>query len=132
MIQLLYTYNNEDILKEELKLLGLPFISVNEMLENSYLTVLEVNEVDTLENALKQPPLKMDFIGTYNMDGTQYIWTEPGSIQRNHSINKYKNSLKGEPTEEEALEIQVNKISGKPDRIINTYGTTNNKQWIIR
>ena len=66
------------------------------------------------------------------MTGEQYIWTEPGETSRNHSISKYKSMLRDvveydeegveisrrRPTETEALNTQVNKISGYNDREI--------------
>ena len=93
---------------------------------------MESTLVTAFEDALKQPPLAMTFVGSYNTDGTQFIWTEPTEIQRNHSINKYKNKLKdvieydenGEvigshpPSEAEALNTQTNKIFGWSDRIL--------------
>ena len=107
--------------------LNLPFITVTEMLEGAYLTVIESEDVTTLEDALKQPPDKMEFIGSYEMNGEQFIWTEPTEKQRNHSINKYKGKLKNvddgnggtrPPTEIEALNTQVNLIDGWDNRIL--------------
>jgi len=134
-IQLLYTYQDEAILKEVLQGngtegstgLGYPFIKVPEMLEGAYLTVIKSEDVTVLEDALKQPPLKMEFIGSYEMNGEQFVWTEPTEIQRNHSINKYKGKLKNvddgnggtrPPTEAEALSTQVNLIAGHQNRIL--------------
>ena len=133
MIQLLYTYEDESILRGALASFKLPFIKIPEMLDNSYLTLIEPELVSDLEDALKQPPLKMSFVGSYKMNGEQYIWTKPKERQRNHSINKYKNGLKdvveydedGEetsrrrPNENEALDTQVNKIFGWNDRELN-------------
>lgn len=130
MIQLLYTYLDSEILKGVCEDFNIPFITVSEMLEDSYLTLIDSDMVTDFEDALKQPPLKIFFIGSYNMDGSQYIWTEPTEIQRNHTINKYKNDLKdiiiyneqGEPigsrrpTTQEALDTQVNLILGRPNR----------------
>ena len=118
MINLIYNYTDKDVLKDVLKDLNLPFIAIPEMLDNMYLTLLEADKVTELEDALKQPPLKMTFVGTYNIDGSQYVWTEPTEKQRNHSISKYKNKLKngGELTNEEAKQVQVNKIYGYNDR----------------
>ena len=111
---------------------NLPIIAIPEMLDDMYFTLIKPEDVTALEDALKQPPLKMTVGGSYNMDGTQYIWTEPKEKSRNHSINKYKNNLKDvveydengdeisrrRPTEAEALAIQVNKICGCDDRIL--------------
>jgi len=69
-------------------------------------------------------------IGSYNLDGSQYIWTAAGETSRNHSISKYKSMLRDvveydiegveisrrRPTESEALNTQVNKIAGYNDR----------------
>jgi hypothetical protein len=94
--------------------------------------VIEPTEVTDFEDYLKSAPDKMIFIGSYNSDGSQYVWTEPQELVRNHSINKYKNSLKDiveydengdetskrRPTENEALNTQVNKVYGWNDRNI--------------
>jgi len=130
MIQLLYIYLDVDILKDACEEFNIPFITVSEMMENSYLTVIEPDMVTPFEDYLKEAPNKIFFIGSYNMDGSQYIWTKPTEIQRNHTINKYKNDLRdviiyneqGEPigsrrpTTEEALNTQVNLIFGTPNR----------------
>ena len=118
MIQLIFEYKDIDVLSEVLKSFNYPFIVVPEMIEDMYLTLLEADKVTELEDALKQPPLKMTFAGTYNVDGSQYIWTEPTEKQRNHSISKYKNKLinRSDYTDEEAKQIQVNKIYGYNDR----------------
>ena len=130
MIQLIFEYKDIDVLKEVLNNFNYPVIAVPEMSEDMYLTLLESDKVTELEDALKQPPLKMTFVGTYNIDGYQYIWTEPTEKDRNHSINKYKNKLNNKITydengdviedrpytEEEAKNVQVNKIYGYNDR----------------
>ena len=139
LISILYEYTDEAILREVAQgaeenpsVFNVPTISVSEMLENAWHTLIESSEVTAFELALKQPPLKMTFIGSYNQDGSQYIWTEPTEIQRNHSINSYKNKLKdvidydenGEPigshrpSEAEALATQVNLIFGQDNRIL--------------
>jgi hypothetical protein len=132
VINLIYNYTDIDVLKEVLEGLNLPLITISEMLENTYLILIEAERVTELEDALKQPPLKMEFVGSYNIDGSQYIWTAPTEIQRNHSINKYKDKLRnyivydedGEIIEdrpytiEEAKSVQVNKIYGNSDRIL--------------
>ena len=118
MIQLIFEYTDKDVLEEVYSELKYPLIDIPEMLDDMYLTLLPANEVGDLEDLLKQPPLKMEVVGTYNLDGTQYVWTEPGETKWNHSINKYKNKLRGEYTEEEAANRQVNKIAGYPDRIL--------------
>jgi len=110
-----------------------PIIKVPEMSEDIYLTVIEAEDITNLEDALKQPPLKMTFVGTYNEDGSQYVWTKPTEKQRNHSISKYKNKLntkktydengdivdEREYTEEEAKSVQVNIIYGYNNRILD-------------
>jgi hypothetical protein len=132
VINLIYNYTDIDVLKEVLEDLNLPLITISEMLEDMYLVLIEAERVTELEDALKQPPLKMEFVGSYNIDGSRYIWTSPTEIQRNHSINKYKDKLRnyivydedGEIIEdrpytiEEAKSVQVNKIYGNSDRIL--------------
>jgi hypothetical protein len=133
VINLIYNYTDIDVLKEVLEDLNLPLITISEMLEDMYLVLIEAERVTELEDALKQPPLKMEFVGSYNIDGSQYVWTAPTELQRNHSINKYKDKLRnyvvydedGEIIEdrpytiEEAKSVQVNKIYGNSDRILD-------------
>jgi len=99
-------------------------------MNDSYLTLIEPENVTAFITALKQPPLKLTIIGSYNMDDSQYIWIAAGETSRNHSINKYKSMLRDKveydiegneisrrrPTETEALNTQVNKIAGYNDR----------------
>mgnify|MGYP000197155714 FL=1 len=140
-IQLIIDYEKEDIFEEvlnsvdadSLRVFNFPYVKISEM-NDSWLVICEPDDVTDLETALKLPPLRMNIIGTYNMDGTQYIWTEPKEIQRNHSINKYKSKLKDKitydedgnetnsrrPTESEALETQVNLIYGFPKRVLTS------------
>ena len=133
LISILYEYTDEAVLRavaqgteETPSEFNVPTISVPEMIPDMWNTVMESTLVSDFEDALKQPPLKMTFVGSYNTDGTQFIWTEPTEIQRNHNINKYKNKLKdvieydesGEPigshppSEAEALDTQTNKVFG--------------------
>lgn len=132
MIQILFDY--EDISKlleiadgDDFKL---NIIDIPEM-NDAYLTLIAPEKVADFVAALKLPPLRFDMIGSYNMDGSQYIWTkENGQISWNHSINKYKAKLKDiveydeegveisrrRPTTVEASATQVNKIMGWSDR----------------
>jgi len=135
LITILYEYTDEAILREVAQgsnEFNVPTIPISEMLPNIWNTLIESTMVSAFEDALKQAPLKMTFIGSYNQDGSQFIWTEPTETSRNHSINKYKNKLKdvieydenGEPinshrpSDEEALNTQVNKIYGLSDRVL--------------
>ena len=118
MIQLIFEYTDKVVLEDVFSGFTYPLIPVPEMLEDMYLTLLPANEVSNLDDLLKQPPLKMEVVGTYNLDGSQYVWTEPTETKWNHSINKYKNKLRGDYTEGEAQNRQVNKIAGYPDRIL--------------
>ena len=124
MIQLIYDYEDATIAEDICTDFNIPFIVIPEM-HDAYLTLIEPERVGEFETALKLPPLRFDVIGSYNRDGSQYIWTEPTEKKWNHSINKYKNSLNDipdgnggfrPPTTAEALNIQVNKISGDGDR----------------
>ena len=138
MIQLIFEYGDEAVLREiaigteeNPSVFNLPIIVIPEM-KDAYLTLIELEKVTEFITALKQPPLKLTIIGSYNMDGSQYIWTESGETSRNHSINKYKSMLRDKieydiegveisrrrPTEAEALNTQVNKIAGYNDRQI--------------
>lgn len=132
MIQLIIDYEDKEVFDIVLSNTNYINIVIPEM-ENAWLVLLKPEEVTDLEDLLKQPPLKMGIVGSYNMDGTQYIWTEPGEKNRNHSINKYKNKLRPKKvydennelisetpyTEAEALSKQVNLIAGHPERILN-------------
>ena len=131
MIQLIFEYGDEQTVKviAEQPQINVPIIVIPEM-NDSYLTLIEPENVTAFIAALKQPPLKLTIIGSYNMDGSQYIWTAAGETSRNHSINKYKSMLRDKveyniegveisrmrPTDAEALNTQVNKIAGYNDR----------------
>ena len=136
MIQIIFDYQDEAVLREiaigteeNPSVFNLPVIVIPE-LENAYLTLIEPEKVTEFITALKKPPLRFNMIGSYNMDGSQYIWTESGETSRNHSINKYKSMLRDKieydiegveisrrrPTDAEALNTQVNKIAGYNDR----------------
>ena len=131
MIQLIFEYGDEQTVKVIAEQINVPIIVIPEM-NDSYLTLIELENVTAFIAALKQPPLKLTIIGSYNIDGSQYIWTASGETSRNHSINKYKSMLRDKveydidgveisrrrPTEAEAeaKTTQVNKISGYNDR----------------
>jgi len=136
MIQIIFEYQDEVVLREiaigteeKPSVFNLPVIVIPEM-ENAYLTLIEPEKVTEFITALKKPPLRFTMIGSYNMDGSQYIWTASGEKSRNHSINKYKSMLRDKveydiegveisrrrPTEAEAKTTQVNKIAGYNDR----------------
>jgi len=140
MINLLIDYEDGDVFKEVLdsvdeegnRLYPHSYSKVSEM-DDSWMVVCMPEDVTILEEGLKLPPLRLVIIGTYNEDGSQYIWTLPQEIQRNHSINKYKTKLKDikeydeegnetssrRPTEAEALNTQVNNIYGWNKRVLN-------------
>ena len=129
MIQLIFEYGDEQTVKVIAEQINVPIIVIPEM-NDSYLTLIEPENVTGFIAALKQPPLKLTIIGSYNMDGSQYIWIAAGETSRNHSISKYKSMLRDKveydiegveisrrrPTESEALNTQVNKIAGYNDR----------------
>ena len=129
MIQLIFEYGDEQTVKVIAEQINVPIIVIPET-NDSYLTLIEPENVTAFIDALKQPPLKLTIIGSYNMDGSQYIWTASGETSRNHSINKYKSMLRDKveydiegveisrrrPTDAEALNTQVNKIAGYNDR----------------
>jgi len=136
MIQIIFEYQDEATLREiaigteeNPSVFNLPVIVIPEM-EDAYLTLIEPENVTEFITALKQPPLRFTMIGSYNIDGSQYIWTAAGETSRNHSINKYKSMLRDKveydsegveisrrrPTDAEALNTQVNKIAGYNDR----------------
>ena len=129
MIQLIFEYGDEQTVKVIAEQINVPIIVIPEM-NDSYLTLIEPENVTAFITALKQPPLKLTIIGSYNMDDSQYIWIAAGETSRNHSINKYKSMLRDKveydiegneisrrrPTETEALNTQVNKIAGYNDR----------------
>lgn len=105
--------------------------SVNEMKENVWMVGLQdADDFDALELAMESVNNVL-VIGTYNKDGTQYLWgTE---VSRNHTIQKYHAQLNNRKeydedgnvtvdvpyTQAEALTVQVNKFYGWTDRILN-------------
>ena len=96
---------------------GLLFIPITEM-NNAYLTIVNPERMRDIEDALLANGLEPLVIGCWNEDGTQYIWTKPSETHWNYTPSKYAAHLKGEKTEEEAIEIQVNRMAGKPIRIL--------------
>jgi len=136
MIQIIFDYQDEVVLREiaigtenNPSVFNLPVIVIPEM-NNAYLTLIEPEKVTAFITALKKPPLRFTMIGSYNMDGSQYIWTAAGETSRNHSISRYKSMLRDKveydaegveisrrrPTTAEAKTTQVNKIAGYNDR----------------
>ena len=100
MIQLIFEYESEDTLRGISAGVNLHVIVIPEM-EDAYLTLIEPEKVTEFIAALKLPPLRFTMIGSYNMDGSQYIWTEPTELSRNHSISINTN---------QCLEIRLNMI----------------------
>ena len=100
MIQLIFEYGDEATIREiaigteeNPSVFNLPVIVIPEM-ESAYLTLIEPEKVTDFITALKKPPLRFTMIGSYNRDGSQYIWTAAGETSRNHSISKYKSMLR--------------------------------------
>ena len=134
IISIIYEYPNEQVLREVAEgteenpsQFNVPVIRVTEMLDNMYHTLIDSELVSDFEDALKFPPDKMIFVGSYLLSGEQFIWTLPTEKSRNHSLNKYKGKLKNvddgnggtrPPTEAEALNTQVNLIAGHQNRIL--------------
>ena len=136
ILKIIFDYQDEAVLREiaigteeNPSVFNLPIIVIPEM-KDAYLTLIDSEMVTEFIAALKLPPLRFTMIGSYNMDGSQYIWTEPTETSRNHSISKYKSMLRDKveydiegveisrrrPTETEAKTTQVNKIAGYNDR----------------
>ena len=130
MIQLLYTYDNEVVLKEVLDTFGFPFIKVPEMKEGAYLTLLKRNQVLDFEAALLTDDLEMVVIGSYRGNGSKHRWVAENRKKFNHTVNKYRRKLndivtydedgnelsRRRPTKPEAKRTQVNLISGQSKR----------------
>lgn len=116
MIQLIInTAVNLTPIQEEF---GFQLTRVSEMIDNTYLILInDKDDFDAIELAIEEVG-DVDIVGSYNMDGTQFQWINPNS-NRNHTITKYAGKLLGNPTETEALDIQVNLIFGHPKRILN-------------
>ena len=93
MIQLLYTYDNEVVLKEVLDTFGFPFIKVPEMKEGAYLTLLKRNQVLDFEAALLTDDLEMVVIGSYRGNGSKHRWVAENRKKFNHTVNKYRRKL---------------------------------------
>jgi len=133
IISIIYEYPNEQVLREVAEgteenpsQFNVLVIRVTEMLDNMYHTVIDSELVSAFEDALKFPPDKMIFVGSYYLSGEQFIWTLPTETSRNHKIAKYHARLRkveGEnrqrpPTEAEALNTQVSLIAGHQNRIL--------------
>lgn len=126
MIQLIYSYSDEAILKTVLEELVLPLIKIPEMSGETYLTLIETDKVSELEDALDQAGLKLGFVGSYNMDGSQFIWTEPTEIKRNHTISNYKSALRNKITRDEngevTSDIPYTEVEAKDVQVLKIYG----------
>jgi hypothetical protein len=104
---------------------------VIEMTDNVYMIGLQQpDDFDALELAMEAQE-DVFVIGTYNMDGSQYLWGN--EVSRNHTKAKYHSKLRNkkeydqdgnlvvdEPyTLLEAESVQVNKFYGWNDRVLN-------------
>ncbi len=105
--------------------------AVTEMKDNVWMIGLQQpDDFDALETAMEVVN-DVSVIGTYNEDGTQFLWgTE---VSRNHTIQKYHAQLNNRKeydvdgnlivdvpyTETEALNVQVNKFYGWSNRNLN-------------
>jgi len=109
----------------------MPFTRVMEMQDDVWMIALKVaDDWDSLELAMEAVD-DVTVIGTYNQDGSQYLWGNATS--RNHTIQKYHGKLRNKKeydedgnlitdvpyTEAEALNVQVNKFWGWSDRELN-------------
>jgi len=98
-------------------------------LENGWLLLInEPDDWDDIETAIEAID-DVQVIGSYNEDGTQYIYGNPN---RNHTIEKYHGKLKpkkvfNEQTQQfddvpytlgEAVDVQVNKVYGWNNRTL--------------
>ena len=98
-------------------------------MDNGWLILInEKDDFDAIEQAIEDLG-DVEIVGSYNMDGSQFIWINPNS-NRNHTITKYKNKLNPKEvwneqsqdydyipyTEITALEKQVNLVYGHPKR----------------
>jgi len=105
------------------------YSAISEMKDAWLLLLNNKDEWDAIEVALEAVG-GMIIVGTYNVDGSQYIWFEQGKAGLNHTLAKYQAQLNdvidyddnNEPigshpaTEAEALNTQVNKIFGWGNR----------------
>ena len=102
-------------------------IAISEMIENSYLVLLEEpDHLDALETAMEDQT-DVTITGAFKMDGSVYLY---GNGKKDYTKTKYRGKLKdiveyddnGEevnrrrPTETEAVNTQVNLIAGHPQR----------------
>lgn len=100
---------------------------IPEMIDNTYMVLLnQADDFDALELAMESVN-DVFVIGTYNMDGSHYIW---GNGNRNHSTPKYHGKLKNKKeydsqgnvvvdtpyTEEESKSVQVCRFMGWNER----------------
>ena len=129
MIQVIIEYNNKEFLDIVSSNYTYNPVLIGAMLPNTYLILTDEDSVDYLESlVLAQGELK--YIGCWNNDGSIFNWE--AETHRNYSLEKYHNQLSdiveynenGEeisrrrPTETEALNTQVSKISGCANRVL--------------
>mgnify|MGYP003654685032 FL=1 len=113
-INLIYSYPSKSKIKTVCLANAVPFLNIFEM-DEAYLTLIEPEDVDSFISDLETASQKVTVIGSYNKNGTHYIFD---NVELNHTIEKYRSALKGNPTEAEALQTQVNLMSGHPNRIL--------------
>ena len=106
-----------------------PLIPLTGMLADHYHLLAEPEDLDNLEVQVGLLGGVIDYIGCFNEDGSQVVWDEDKAY-RNYSLTKYATALndiveyddenieisRTPVTEEQAKNIQVNKISGWEDR----------------
>ena len=113
-INLIYSYPSKSKIKRVCLENRVPFISIPEM-DEAYLTLIESEEVVGFIDDLETATQKVTVIGSYNKNGSHYIFD---NADWNHTIDKYRSALQGNPTEAEALQIQVTLFAGHPKRIL--------------
>ena len=107
------------------------FAEVNEMTDDVYLVIVkEPDNFDSIELAMEALNDVL-VIGTYNQDGSQYLWGN--EVSRNHTTNKYHARLRNHITYdeegniltdlpytlEESKSVQVNRFYGWTPRNLN-------------
>ena len=116
-INVIYYSSDIETAKASCESFGLLFIPISDMTD-AYLTLVDHFRMRDIEDALLANGLEPLVIGCWNADGSQYVWAKMDEAHWNYSLDKYRAALKGEPTEAEALDTQVNLMAGGSNRIL--------------
>ena len=134
MIQAIIQYPNKELLMGTFAQTGLMPVAISDMKEGHYSVLGLPEQAVALEEYLNAGEDEVGFIGSWNLDGTIYVWEEEDSEHRNYSPQKYLDALadytdkdedgnviegsERRPSMEEAIVHHVSKVSGCPNRVL--------------